>query len=173
MAHSMNTFARFPILKTFTENLKKLDLNFERWNIREVLISCTLQILNIFDLKSLYDYLRHSFTNIDPLPQLIQLYYPHHFAAENLPEASRQEIVAELKDIRRQSENFLAANPRWRHREYLLTGIDAVITQMTGKRNERAFFEFYKVNDSIDVLREVRLVDYSPRLEKLRPQSVR
>ena len=83
------------------KNLRKLDENFERWNIKWVTVSATVQISNILTMDKLFEYIRDAnFKHITPIPQLVPLYYPNYLSIQALPAPAkviaRKRLEAEI-----------------------------------------------------------------------------
>jgi sulfatase maturation enzyme AslB (radical SAM superfamily) len=77
-------------------NLRKLDENFEAWNIKWATVTCTTQISNILTLDKLFAYLREAkFLHITRIPQLMPLFYPNYLSIQGLPPAAK--VVAREK----------------------------------------------------------------------------
>jgi hypothetical protein len=63
-----------------------LDENFERWKLKWIAVSCTVQIYNVLSLGELFAYLREGrFRHVGVVPQLIPLYYPAYLSIQALP----------------------------------------------------------------------------------------
>jgi hypothetical protein len=72
------------------KNLRKLDENFEAWNIKWATVSCTTQIMNVLSVHELFEYLRTAnFKHITAIPQLMPLFYPNYLSIQVLPPAAK------------------------------------------------------------------------------------
>jgi hypothetical protein len=90
--------------KDIERNLHVLDENFERWKLKWIAVSCTVQIYNVLSLGELFGYLRAGrFRHVGVVPQLIPLYYPAYLSIQALPpdakRVARRRLQAEIARV--------------------------------------------------------------------------
>jgi len=107
-------------------NLRKIDANFHRWNLKQVFITTTVQVYNVLDLDKLYAYLRSGFEHILPAPDLNPLTWPAYLAVQNLPA-----LVRELARTRLMNEK-VREKYSGRGIEWLLSSIDVILECLDG-----------------------------------------
>lgn len=64
-------------------NLKYIDVNFRKLNIKECIVNVTVQMQNILKLEEIYSYLS-TFENVEKTPYLSNLYFPKYLSTQAL-----------------------------------------------------------------------------------------
>lgn len=90
---------------TIHKNLQFLENNFDVLNLKEVLVSCTVQLYNVLRLPALYNYLYENYKKVIPIPQLIDLYAPLHYSTQVLPEQYKELADDDMKNLIETSKN--------------------------------------------------------------------
>lgn len=139
-------------------NLKFLDANAKKFNISEIMLSCTVQLYNVLSLEPLYNYLK-GFQNIIPALNLINLKYPLHLSTQALPKAAKIEAEQRLRKIK---DNF--AFKLEKEYAYLLDNIDHVIRNMNEQDLSDGLLKFKEYDSKLNRMKGVRLNDYLPEL---------
>ncbi len=158
----VNEYVRYPSKwDVIDKNLTYLDENFDSLKLKEILLSCTVQIYNVLELADLYDYLT-KFKNIVPALNLINLHIPHYLRSDVLPPEVKKEATHRLTKIAEGLKGKLAP-----HYSYLVDNIYQVIIFMNQNDHSQALPLFYKVNTAIDNSRKIYLRDHIPVLDKI------
>lgn len=143
------------------KNLKYLDKNHKQFNISEILVSTTVQVLNIRRLNELIDYLK-GFDFVLPLPNLINLYVPRYYQTTILPKQQKEEITKILKKTRLLNVNRIESGY-----EYLVENIDQAINFMNAEDNSSWMTEFKTFQDKFDSKKGLSINDHCPELQDL------
>lgn len=157
----VNDYIRHPSKwKQIDLNLKYLDENCKLFNIREILISTTVQLYNILTLNDLYIYVS-KFTNILPALNLINLTFPHCLSTQVLPRSAKIESTENLLAIKKELEGKLSTNYI-----FLSDNIDQIIKFMNEKDNSDLLYKFKTFNRKYDQLKKTKLSESLPELYK-------
>ena len=139
-------------------NLRYLDLNAKKYNLTEILISCTVQVYNVLFLNDLYEYV-NQFKNIIPALNLINLKYPEFLSTQVLPVPAK--ILAKLR-LEKVKENISSKVPTVYN--YLIENIDQVIKNMEEEDLSFALFKFKNYDLKINEISNMKIKDYLPEL---------
>lgn len=157
---AVNEYIRFPSnWSHIDKNFMFLDENFHALKIQEIILSTTVQIYNILELRDLYKYLS-KFKNITPALNLINLNYPSYMStkvlsveAKSLAEIRLVEIAEDLKkSLVNEKDN------------YLIDNIYQSIEFMKSEDFSSMSLSFIKVNKDIDNLKKLSLEKSLPEL---------
>ena len=144
----VNDYIRSPsVWADIDQNLKFLDKNHEKYNIKEVLISTTVQVNNILHLHKLYEYLA-TFDFIVKLPNLVLLEHPFYLDISMLPKDLKKNAIRLLNFI------LMSYIPKEESQSSLASGLIKCITAMkvpvpdhTLNKLQSSFREFTKRYD--------------------------
>lgn len=159
--NKVNEYIRYPSKwEIIDRNLTYLDNNFEKYNIQEILLSCTVQVYNVLDLADLYIYLK-KFKHIVPALNLINLHKPFYLKTMILPVVAKKRAEESLRKI---AEDLKESLPL--HYHYLIENIYQTINFMN--LEDMTFFLplFLKVNGNIDKAKGISFSDYLPELHE-------
>jgi hypothetical protein len=148
-------------------NLRDIDRGFAEYGIREVLISCTVQVYNIFRLHELYDYLASEFENVIRLPNLVDLHFPDHYRTQILPADMKRRAEERLLRLLEVSEARIASGAIPAAHSYLLDHLRGSINFMNMENLERLAPTFHKVAVSKDTLDGISVYHVIPELRPL------
>ncbi len=160
--NEINEYIRYPSNWSHVDkNLHFLDENFKELGLVEVLLSTTVQIYNVLNLKELYDYVR-GFKNITPALNLINLHFPVYLSTQVLPLAAKKIATGRLIKIAKNLENALLPE-----QQYLLDNIYQIINFMNERDLSKKLAEFKKTNKKFDELKNAKLSTSLPELNEL------
>lgn len=155
----LNTYIRYPSKwKHIDNNLRTLDEYHKEMNVTEVLISTTVQILNILHLNKLYKYL-DQFQFIKKAPNLINLHIPHYFQSTYLPKGLKQQATENLLDVIPVLQDNIHPND-----QYLIDNIGQIVNFMNGSDFSHNFATFLTFQENFDRKRNISLFDVLPEL---------
>jgi organic radical activating enzyme len=160
--NKVNDYIRHPSKwEVFDRNLTFLDSNAEKYNIKEILLSTTVQIYNILDLPNLYEYIK-KFKVVIPALNLVNLHHPRYLQTTVLPENVK--IIAKicLEDY---YVNLKSNLPD--HYMYLADNLLQAINFMNNQENKDQLKIFFEINERMDQLKGVSLKEEIPELYNL------
>lgn len=156
---NINDYIRHPSKwEIIDKNLSFLDEHADEYNISEIILSCTVQIYNVLDLRDFYSYLK-KFKKIVRAPNLINIHEPVYMQTTLLPEEAKDVASKRLLDVAQSLENQL--HPQY---EYLRENIFQVINYMNQEDRSNMLFTFKKVNTGIDKVKGLSLHHSAPEL---------
>ena len=163
----LNSYIRYPSKWSIIDrNMKILDEQYKEMNVSEVLVSTTVQALNILHLDQLYKYL-DQFKFIKKAPNLINLHVPVYFQSTYLPEKLKNQATKRLlKIIPRLKSKIFSSD------QYLIDNIFQVIKFMHSYDNAHDFSTLLNFQDEFDRKRGVSLFDVLPELKEYDTRSV-
>jgi MoaA/NifB/PqqE/SkfB family radical SAM enzyme len=165
--NKVNEYVRYPSKwETIDKNLTFLDENFEKYKIQEILLSCTVQALNVLELNQLYTYLK-KFKNVLPALNLVNLHIPYYLKSTVLPKSAKKIATERLIDTAKDLEGSLPQEYK-----YLSENIYQVINFMNEIDQSDALPVFYMVNKNIDKVKGINFHDYIPELQKIVSEAV-
>lgn len=163
----VNSFIRDPAdWQTIDENLKRLDADFERYNLRSLSLNATVQAYNIFRLDDLVEYAATAFTRLDR-PNLSLLSVPEALGIQMLPPDMKRHAARRLRDF---TARFAGRWPaRWHGRQVreLLGSIDGIVAHMLNADRAALVGEFRWRCKLQDRTRRLRAADVVPELAPL------
>jgi MoaA/NifB/PqqE/SkfB family radical SAM enzyme len=144
------------------KNLRYIDENHEELNIKECMISTTVQALNILHLPELYDYLSQ-FNFVVKAPNLVNLTFPRYFQTTVLPKPLKK--MAQLRLSSKAEEVRENLEP---HYHYLADNISAILNFMNSSDHyESELFEtFKKFQKDFDNKKKLNLLDHCPEFKQ-------
>jgi len=125
---------------------------------QEIILSSTVQIYNVLELKDLYNYLK-KFKNIVKALNLINLHEPSYLQTTVLPLEVKALATQRLLEVARDLENESLGTY-----EYLRENIFQTINYMNQQDHSNKLLVFRKVNTAIDKLKGLSLHDSIPEL---------
>jgi MoaA/NifB/PqqE/SkfB family radical SAM enzyme len=154
----LNHYIRFPAKwEQIDKNLRFLEERHSEFNVTEVMLSTTVQALNVLHLPKIYEYLEQ-FTFIVKAPNLVNLHMPYYMQTNVLPPALRQLAKLQLQDLNEKVRGRLEP-----HYHYLVDNIEQIISFMSSVQTPEDRFErFLKFQNDFDSLKKLSLVDYAP-----------
>ncbi len=158
----LNNYIRYPAnWSDIDNNLKRIDKEHKELNIKEALISTTVQILNISRIDELVDYLAQ-FSFIMRVPNLINLHVPNYFQSTVLPENLKIKTTQKLLKLAEKAQGSVNETHR-----YLIDNIRQVVSFMNSEKNyEERFPIFLKFQSDFDKKRNINLYDHCPELQQ-------
>lgn len=162
---ALNDYIRHPARwSRIAANLERLDREHEALNLKEVRLSATVQIYNIFRLDELFDYCAEQFDFIEHEPNLIHLSVPSYFNVQHLPDVLKDEARVRLRHLRSSLEQ--------RGLRVGVRQVDSMINFMgMGKHSPLEMHEFRRITERFDALRNEVLADHVPELAPLLKSS--
>lgn len=158
----VNEYVRHPTKwDVIDRNLTYLDYNAEKYHIKEILLSSTVQIYNVLDLPNLYEYLK-KFKVVIPALNLVNLHIPNYLQTTVLPEHAKVIAASRLQEYYLSLKNYLPE-----HYKYLAENLHQVINFMNQKPSADLLPLFLKINGNMDVIKGVTLAEQIPELYKL------
>jgi len=143
----LNDYIRRPSKwRDIDRNLRRIEENFDSWNIRYAAVSATLQIYNVLEIGDLFDYMAANFRRINPIPQLIPLYDPDYLAIEALPSRVKAAARTHLQVVRDKALAFPGSDPNWISRSF--EPVFAYLDRSSG--SSRAFMRFLHYTERCD-----------------------
>ena len=156
----LNSYIRYPSKwEVIDKNLKTLDENYKDINVSEVLLSTTVQILNIFHLDKLYDYLSQ-FKFIKKAPNLVNLHVPIYFQTTYLPQELKKESEQKLLNVIPKIKDEIHPSD-----QYLIDNIQQIINFMNSKDNSKNILQFLRFQILFDKKRKLNIFDVFPELK--------
>ena len=157
----VNEYIRYPSKwKVIDQNLRFLDDNYTEYKIKELLISCTVQVYNVLFLDDLFDYLQ-TFKNAVPIPNLVNLYSPSYLRSTILPSSSK--LIAKEK-LAKKALELEKITPK-RH-QYLVANIWQIIHFMESQDTSSEIKRFYEFNSKTDDVKKISIKQYIPNLNE-------
>jgi organic radical activating enzyme len=165
----LNDYIRYPsVWSDVHQNLRFLDDNFNQYNLKEILVSTTVQMNNIFHLESIYSYLKQ-FKNIVPLPNLILLFFPPYLSLKALPRSLRLLGLMRIKTIIKDYEAKIEP-----HYTYLLEGLKQVekyLEEKVSAENIRLTEEFVVFSLAFDKGKKIDCLRFNPEFKSIFAKS--
>lgn len=138
----VNDYIRRPSKwKDIDRNFRLLDENFERWKLKRVTASATVQVYNVLQLGELYDYLGSGFRHVAPVPLLTALYAPQYLSIQVLPERVKDVVRERLLELREKSRPLL--NGRFHTQAVSLEAILGFLDAASGTKAELLHFLYF------------------------------
>lgn len=158
----INDYIRYPSRwETIDKNLTFLDSNVATYNIKEIILSTTVQAYNVMNLRELYKYLE-KFNHIVPALNLINLYTPNYLQTTILPVVAKKVAKERLEKIAGEIQGKI--KPEY---QYLLDNIFQIITFMNQDANPAGLKEFIRYNQKFDELKCLTLNEAIPDLASI------
>jgi len=162
---ALNEYIRYPSKwSDVDKNLKFLDLNYETYNISEILVSTTVQANNILHLHHLYNYLS-GFNFIKKIPNLVVLEYPTYLALWLLPEEIKEKAIKLMRFI---STSFSQNDTG---DDSLIKGVDHCIKTLKSKIPieiiEHVQNSFYLYTERFDSKHDLNFLKVNPEFKQL------
>ena len=158
----VNDYIRMPSKwEVIDQNLMYLDKYYQELNIKEILLSTTVQIYNVLELVPLYEYVR-KFKNVVKAVNLNILYYPNYLQANVLPQKYLEKVEKELLVLSKRLQLDFPDLP-----DQFIKNIDELISFMKEENLSSLLPIFMKVNLDIDRTRELKLKESIPSLYKV------
>jgi uncharacterized radical SAM superfamily Fe-S cluster-containing enzyme len=143
----LNDYIRRPSKwREIDRNLRRIEENFDAWNLRHAVISATVQIYNVLEIGDLFDYVATNFRRINPIPQLIPLYDPEYLAIEALPNRIKAAARVHLLAVRQKALALPGTDPDWISRSF--DPVFAYLDKPSG--SPRAFMGFLSYTERCD-----------------------
>ena len=156
----LNSYIRHPSKwEVIDKNLKALDKHHREMNVSEVLLSTTVQILNILHLDKLYEYLSQ-FKFIKKAPNLINLHVPIYFQTTHLPNDLKKEAAEKLLKIVATIKDKVSPQD-----QYLVDNIQQIINFMNSRDNSQNLLTFSSFQSAFDRKRKLQLFDVFPEIK--------
>ena len=156
----LNSYIRYPSKwEIIDANLKTLDEHHKKMNVSEVLLSTTVQILNILHLDKLYKYLSQ-FKFIKKAPNLVNLHVPIYFQTTHLPNDLKKEATEKLLKIVPTIKDKVYPED-----QYLVDNIQQVINFMNSQDNSQNLLTFSSFQTAFDRKRKLQLFDVFPEIK--------
>ncbi len=145
---AVNDYIRRPSKwKDIDRNLHLLDENFERWRLRRVIPSATVQIYNVLQLDELYDYFGSQFQNVSPVPLLTALYGPLHLSIQQLPDGPKRVARERLLALRERIAPFAERKLKGE-----VASLDSILTHLELPSSRIEFAHFLYFSEQTDRL---------------------
>ncbi len=158
----VNEYVRHPTKwDVIDRNLTYLDQNAEKYRIKEILLSSTVQIYNVLDLPNLYEYLK-KFKVVVPGLNLVNLHIPNYLQTSTLPDEAKLVATKRLEEYYHVLKNDLPE-----HYKYLAENIHHVINFMNQKPTAHQLSTFMRINGNMDAIKGVTLEEQIPELYEL------
>lgn len=160
----VNEFIRWPSKwEDLDRNLRDIDSNFAKYNIKISQIHVTSQVYNIMRTEEICDYVA-GFRNISRIPRFDLLWNPKQFNVQVLPSSYREEAAsrmeAYIEKIKRGHNNL-----ELHEMKELSRNIQSLISQLRSPGRSEDFHLFKRHTDIYDRHRNQRTFDYLPELE--------
>lgn len=131
------------------KNLKYIDLNFSKLNLKECIVNVTVQAQNIYKIDEIFDYLKQ-FQNISKSPYLTNLYYPSYLSTQILDKKVKELVEIKLGTIKGNSE--------------VNKNIAEIISFMNSGFSFGENMKFYKFTKRLDSFSKNKLFELVPEL---------
>lgn len=158
----LNNYIRYPSQwEDIDKNLKFLDNNFEKFSLRKIEISATVQMNNILHLPELFKYTM-GFKNVRKFPNLVPILNPQYMQIHFLPTGLKQEAYIKLKKLMR----LVDLNSNEIGSEEAIKGIRHIVSAL-GKKETMSFFwkmsrDFAIFTERFDKDKGLDYKDYNP-----------
>lgn len=158
----INNYIRHPSKwEVIDKNLMFIDQHAREYKISEIILSCTVQLLNVMNLAELYSYLK-KFNNIIPALNLIPLHQPHYLQTTLLPAKAKTVATQRLLETAHDLENKLPFAY-----EYLRENIFQIINLMNSTDHSSQLSLFRKANADMDKIKNLSLFKSIPELNEI------
>ncbi len=158
----VNDYIRHPSKwDVLDRNLTFLDQNAEKYQLEEILLSCTVQIYNVLDLPNLFAYLK-KFKKVVPAANLINLHIPSYLQSSVLPDEIKVVATERLTKLYDELKDELPE----RHK-YLAENILQVLNFMNQKNTSDQLSLFKRINGNMDNIKGVKMESELPELHQL------
>jgi glutamate-1-semialdehyde 2,1-aminomutase len=149
-------YIRFPgKWEQITSNLKKLNLALEDDNTIEIILTPSIQILNIFQLNKIIS-ITKPYLNLSKLVELNMVTQPDSFCISNLPKKIKSELKVKILSEMNEMLDGIEKS------EVLLAQLKDVIRLLDQPANIEALRDFLRTNQIFDQNRKQSLKDFLP-----------
>ncbi len=158
-----NEFIRYPqSWADFDRNLRTIENEYDAYNIRTCQVQVTVQAYNLKRIEEICEYMA-GFRRVLSYPLFNFLFEPEYLSPHVLPEAYREEAIAEIETYTAKVQNGWN-NLHPMKRDPLVAGLKGMVSYLRGPEKSHLFRQFQRHNDIFDRHRGQRILDFLPEL---------